>query len=168
MRILRDYLRLGVNTTSFLGNLNALPAGMTADASAQFGLFGLYANLDILDYDLTAVVGGSSTTINLTGAQFVSNVIDYSGSPGGAVTVNTPTLAAILSALPATLPSVGTLNWPMMFINDSAGQTVTLTSGGTGVTVVGTATIATAAVRKFVVSATPTSVNIINCGTWNL
>jgi hypothetical protein len=165
-RILRDFFRLGVNTASFDGFLENLPAGITADASANFGLIGLFANLAVLDFDLISVVGGASTAITLTGTQFSANVIDYSGSPGGGVTMTTPTAAQIFSALPASVPAGG-INWPLVFINDSAGQTVTLTAG-TGVTVVGTATIATATVRLFLVNALPASASIINCGGWSL
>jgi len=166
-RLLANYFRLGVNTASFLGNMDGFPPGMTPDASALFGLNALLSNIGVLDFDLVSVVGGASVTINLTGAQAIANVIDYSGSPAGGVTMNLPSLAAFLAALPSTLPGVGTLNYPMLIINDSAGQIVTLT-GTTGVTVVGTATIATATVRLFLVSATPTGITLVNCGGWSL
>lgn len=162
-----NFLRLGVNTASFTGEVMPLPGGMVADSAANFGLLALMANLSALDWDVQAVVGGSATTINLTGAQFGGNVIDYSGSPGGGVTMNTPTLAAILGAMPPTIPAVG-FNFPLLIINDAAGQTATVTSGGTGVTVVGTATIATNTVRLFIVNVTPTSVTLVNCGGWSL
>jgi hypothetical protein len=164
---IRSFFRPGVNTTSFLGSIQPVPAGMVADAFALYGLMGLMANIEAIDFDLVAIAGGTSVSVTMTGAQFFSNVIDYSGSPAGGVALNTPTLAQINQAMPPSYPTSG-YNFPLIVINDSAGQTVTLTSGGTGVTVVGTATILTATVRLFVVSVTPTAVNIVNCGGWSL
>jgi len=165
--LIRSFFRMGVNTTSFLGSIQPVPGGMVADAFAMYGLIGLMANIEAIDFDLVAVAGGTSVSVTLTGAQFFSNIIDFSGSPGGGVALNTPTLAQIIAALPPSYPTNG-YNFPLIVINDSSGQTVTLTSGGTGVTVVGTATILTATVRLFLVSVTPTAVNIVNCGGWSL
>jgi len=41
----------GVNTTAFTSNIFKVPAGITADASGMWGLFGLMANLDAIDLD---------------------------------------------------------------------------------------------------------------------
>lgn len=166
-KLIRAFFRPGVNTTSFTGSIMPVPAGLVADSSAVYGLIGMMANLDAIDWDVVAVAGGTATTVTLTGAQFANNVIDYSGSPGGGVTLNTPTLANIIAGQPSTMPQTG-FNYPILVINDSSGQTVTVTSGGAGVTVIGTATVLTATVRLFIVSITPTAVNLINCGGWSL
>lgn len=166
-KLIRSFFRPGVNVLSFSGSIMPVPAGMVADSSALYGLIGMMANLDAIDWDVLALVGGTSVAITLTGAQLANNVIDYSGSPAGGVTLNTPTLANIIAGQPSTMPATG-FNYPLLIINDSAGQTVTLTANGAGVTVIGTATIATATVRLFIVSVTSTAVNIVNCGGWSL
>lgn len=167
LRFLAGLFRLGVNTTSFTsGVVFPVPAGIVADNVGDFGLFGLMQNLNQCG-GLTAVAGGTATTINLTAAQFLSNVIDYSGSPGGGVTMNTPTAAAIIAAFPNTLPPQ--FPYLLFVVNDSAGQTATVT-GGTGVTVTGTATVATATTRVFYVyiDKNAATVNLVNMGGWNL
>lgn len=166
-KLIRDFFRLGVNTTSLTGSIFNVPAGIVPDPVGMWGLFGLMANLDAIDWDVVAVAGGTAGTVTLTGAQFFTNVIDFSGSPVGGVTLNTPTLANIIAGAPSTMPLTG-FNYPLVIINDSSGQTVTLTANGAGVTVIGTATILTATVRLFVVNVTPTAVNILNCGGWSL
>lgn len=146
---LLDYFTLNVNTSSYFGTISTIPAGITPDPVGFSGLIGLIANIDAIDWDLFALVGASSTSITLTGSQFFVNIIDYSGSPGGGVTLTTPTALQIIAAMPASIPNI--YNFPWEFINDASGQTVTLTAG-TGVTINGTATIANNTVREFLVS----------------
>lgn len=167
--LIRGLFRPGVNTTSFLGNFYTPPGGIVPDAFAAYGVIGgLFNANEANDMDLVAVVGGTSVAITLTAAQFGSQVIDYSGSPGGGVAITTPTAAQIIAALPASIPSDG-FNFMQLWLNDSAGQTVTIT-GGSGVTTVGTMTVATATVRMVCVNVNKGAgtVTIINLGGWSL
>lgn len=167
-RLIAAFFRPGVNTTNFLGSVWVQPGGLTPDNMALQGLLGGMANTnEALDYDLTCVVS-SALAVTLTAAQFISTVIDYSGAPGSGVAVTTPTAAQIIAALPATIPASG-FNFPLYFMNDSAGQTLTL-GGGANVTIIGTATIATATLRQFLVNVNPGAgtVTLINLGTQNL
>lgn len=165
---LLSFFGLPVNTTALPGSIQAVPGGVVPDNVGMWGLFGLIQNLDAIDWDVTVLVGGTQTTLTMTVAQFFANVVDYSGSPGSGVTVNTPTAAQIIAGLPNTIPKDG-FNFLWMFMNDSAGQTATIT-GGTGVTVTGTATVATATTRLFVcsVNVNAGTVTLLNLGTMNL
>lgn len=165
--LLASFFRPGAQTVSLPSSLSIQPAGAVADAYALYGLFGLQANIDSIDWDLAAIVS-SAATITLTGAQFYNNVISYSGAPAGGVTITTPTAAQIIAAMPSSIPTNG-YNFPWFFINDNSGQTVTL-AGGTNVTVVGNATIATNTNRHFVVSVNvgAGTVTIVNMGTVTL
>lgn len=165
---LRRFFRHGVNTTALTGAVALVPAGIAPDNVGMWGVYGLIANMEGLDWDVTVLVGAAATAITMTAAQFCSNVVDYSGSPGGPVTVTLPTAAQIIAALPPTIPANG-YNFPWYFMNDSAGQTVTL-AGGTGVTITGTATVATATTRQFVcsVNVNAGTVTLLNIGSVSL
>jgi len=168
-KLIRAFFRLGVNTTNFSGSLYQVPAGMVADPSAELGLLqGLLNVNEAEDADIFALVGGTATAITLTGAQFANQIVDYSGSPGGGVAVTVPTAAQIIAALPPGIPSDG-YSFKWWFLNDSAGQTVTITAN-TGVTLVGTMTVATATTRMFVVNVNrgAGTVNIVNIGSMSL
>ena len=158
-----------VVTTSYPGRTT--PAILpVADNSANFGVFGFMANSNAIDApSFAAVAIGSSTTPVLTAAQFVSGVWDVSGSPGGGWTLTTPTAAQIIGALPMTIPADGTFNFKVMCLNDSTGQTATVTAGS-GVTVAGTATVATATTRTFVVNVNVNAgtVTMTNIGSMSL
>lgn len=160
---------VAVQTTNIVGNVAVPPAGLVPDNTGIWGLWGAMQNVNEgLDQDLVAVLGAAATAITLTGAQFINTIIDYSGSPGGGVTVTTPTAAQIIAALPNTIPAAG-FNFFWYFINDDSGQTVTI-SGGSNVTVKGTATIATNTTRQFLVNVNVNAgtVTILNLGTQNL
>lgn len=166
--LLRAYFRPAANIINFPGNVYKVPGGMVADPYALYGLIGGMANAnEALDYDLICVVS-SALTLTLTAAQFINSIIDYSGAPGSGVTVTTPTAAQIIAALPPTIPTDG-FNYPLYFMNDGAGQTITV-SGGTGVTVIGNNTIATNTLRQFMVNVNvgAGTVSMINLGTQNL
>lgn len=168
---LRDYLTLGgtpVNATTQGSSLAIFPPGMTPDDSALFGLIGFMANSEAVDNDLIAVAGGAATAVTLTAAAMIQNFINFSSTAGGGITATTPTAAQIIAALPPTIPPGG-FNYSVFFINDNGGQTVTLTAGS-GVTILGTATIATNTTRQFLicVNTNANTVTIINIGTQNL
>lgn len=167
-RLLSSLFRPGVNTTSFIGNIAKIPGGVVPDNSGAWGLFGFMANMDALDYDIVAVPIGAATTFTLTGAQIIAGLTDITGSPGSGVTLNTPTAAQIIAALPPTIPGDG-INMSIYIMNDGSGQTLTLTAG-TGVTIVGNATIATNTVRQFImnVNVNAGTVTMLNIGTQNL
>jgi hypothetical protein len=157
------------NTTSFLsviGGGNAL----VADNSSNFGMNGFMANVGSSNGNsVNAVAIGSSTTPTLTAAQFVSRIWDISGSPGGGVTLTTPTAAQIIAALPPTIPKNGTFNFQVKCLNDALAQTITVTAGS-GVTVVGTATVTTNTVREFMVNVNVSAgtVTMLNLGSVSL
>lgn len=142
---------LVVNTTSFAATI--VPAsGLTPDNTAANGMIGFMANAKAAgDHSIVAIAIGSSTTPTLTAAQFVQNIWDISGSPGGGVTLTTPTAAQIIAALPPCIPKDGTFNFEIQCLNDALAQTATVT-GGANVTVLGTATVATNTNRRFAVS----------------
>jgi hypothetical protein len=167
-QLIRGIFRPAANTTTFLGNVMKPPAGMVPDAGAVYGLFGLMANIDALDYDIVAVPIATATTVTLTGAQLIAGITDISGSPGSGVTMTTPTAAQIIAALPNTIPGDG-INLSIYIMNDGTGQTITL-SGGTGVTIIGNNTIATNTCRQFImnVNVNSAAVNMLNIGTQNL
>lgn len=168
-KLIRAFFRLGVNTTNFTGDVYQVPAGIVADNSAMLGLIGGLFNVnEAEDADIFCLVGGASTALTLTGTQFANQVIDYSGSAGSGVAVTTPTAAQIIAAFPSTIPATG-YNIKWWFLNDSSGQTVTLTAGS-GVTIVGTATIATATTRMFIVNINrgAGTVTLINVGSMSL
>jgi hypothetical protein len=160
-----------VNTTSYPARNVGIPGTeLTPDNSALFGIIGKLHNTAAANSkSLAAVAIGTSTTPVLTAVQFVQGFWDVSGSPGGAFTLTTPTSAQIISALPSTIPQDGTFNFLTRVINDGSGQTATVTAG-TGVTVLGTATVANNTTRLYFVNVNvgAATVTIMNFGSLSL
>lgn len=166
--LIAGFFRPRANTTSFAGNIWVTPTGTVPDNTAMLGLLGGMQNAnEALDLDLIAIVS-SALTLTLTAAQFINSILDFSGAPGSGVTHTTPTAAQIIAALPPTLPAGG-FNYLLYYMNDGLGQTITVT-GGTNVTVTGTATVATNTMRQFLVNVNPGAgtVTMVNMGTQNL
>jgi hypothetical protein len=170
MKFLKNYFFPGVNTTSYPGRTLGAANVLTPDNSSNFGMSGYMANANqMYAPGVVAVAIGSSTTPVLTAAQFIQGVWDVSGSPGGGFTLTTPAAAQIIGALPTTIPQDGQFNFRIYCLNDSTGQTATVTAGS-GVTVSGTATVATATVREFNVNVNVLAgtVTLLNLGSASL
>lgn len=158
-----------VNAANFLSSILMPSQNLTPDGTAVFGLVGNMYNANATDNaGIIAVPIGTSVAFTLSPAQFAAGVLDISGTSGGAVALTTPTAAQIMSALPASIPKLG-FNFMLYVMNDNIGQTLTLTAG-TGVTVLGTATIATNTDRIYGVCCNfiAGTVTIINLGTLTL
>jgi len=143
------------------------PPGLTADMTALFGLFGLASNVNNYAEATTAVTtAGTSTT--LTAAQVLAGMTILNSGASGAFTINLPSTASMIAAL-GTIPLDGTYSEPIHFLNNSVGQTGTITAGDSGTTLTGTMTCATATTRKLLLNVTsPTTITIQNCGSWGL
>ena len=158
-----------VNATSFTSSIIMASQNLTPDGTAVFGLVGNMYNANALDANpLIPVPIGTSVAFTLSPAQFGAAVLDISGTSAGAVALTTPTAAQIISSLPASVPKLG-FNFLTFFQNDNLGQTITVT-GGTGVTVLGTATVATNTDRIYLVCVNilAATVTLINLGTLSL
>lgn len=158
-----------VNTSNFGMDLNAIP-GLIADNTALYGIPAAIANLGaIVTSDVAAVMLGSNTTQTLTSGQFTSFVWDISGSPGGGVTLTTPTATQIIAALPSTIPQNGRFGFETLAINDGCGQTITV-AAGSNVTLLGTMTLATNTSRRLFVNVNVAAgtVTVMNLGAASL
>jgi hypothetical protein len=79
------------------------------------------------------------------------SVLDLTGTLGAGATVTTPSAATILAALPWVLTGS---SWVLRILNNSAAAFTWTLVGGTGVTVVGTATVAQATWREWLATVT--------------
>lgn len=125
---------------------------------------GVETNNGLPSTQYAAVAGDTPKT--LTGAQAAGAadvVVNMTGALGGAGTLNTPTAAQIVAAIPGA--RVG-MTYRMRIINSSSNaQSWTVTAGG-GVTLTGTMTIAQNTWRDFFVTLTSlTAVGIQAIGT---
>lgn len=148
-KLISAFFRLAVASTS--GRAVIVPPGIVPDNQGMWGLWGAAQNLNqavAIDY---ATLASASQTVTASAADLIAGVYERTGAPGGAVTETTPTAAQIIAALPNTIPQDGTFQFPIRYINNALGQTVTLTPGA-NVTVTGTATIATNTWRDFLVT----------------
>lgn len=102
---------------------------------------------------VTNSAGVTLTAAQITGSGIGFSVISRAGSPGGGISDTTDIATNILAAMPGAV--VGSTF--RVRVSNATGQTVTLL-GGTGVTVVGTATTATGTTHEFegVITATGT------------
>lgn len=146
------------------GRLVVMPSGITADNTAELGLLGMAQNLNQGAGVAYTTVSSGSQTVTATAASIAGGILNRTGSPGGAVTETTPTAAQIIAAAPSTAQRDGTYQWKFRYVNNALGQTTTWTAGS-GVTVTGTATIATSAYRDFLVTIdSATAVSFTNLG----
>ena len=155
MKKLRDaFLRwylLGIASPT--GKLFAPPVGVTPDNYAMWGILGAVSNIDAaLGYGMTQVA--SATGVTLIAPQIVAGIINRTGAAGSAFNDATDTALNIISALPNTVPSDGTYQFIIRYLNSGTGQTATITAG-TGVTLTGTMTIANNAWRDFLITIRP-------------
>ena len=146
----------------------AMPAGMTADKSADWGLLGALNNLNVHAEERTPITtAGTSTT--LTVAQFLGNVIILAAGASGGFTINMPSTASIIGGMGNAIPTDGTFSMTLRIKNDGVGQTGTLTVGDSSTTLNGTATIATNTTRTFLVTvASATTLTVDNLGSMSL
>jgi hypothetical protein len=128
-----------------------IPAGVTADPAALFGLLALMSNVNAYAEGLSTIVT-AGTNSTLTTAQLLSkNIVLTSGASGG-FTITLPATSAIISALGPTIPTDGTFYFPLYISNQGVGQTGTLTAGDSSTTVSATeATLATNVSGKWMV-----------------
>ncbi len=144
-----------------------LPLGITADKTANLGLPGLMQNVNKYAQSM-ASAATSGTAVTLTAAQIVGGLVQLNTGASGGFTITTPTASGIIAELGATIPLDGTFSKQIDIVNNNVGQTGTLTAG-TGVTLVGTMSIATDTKRSFVLRAlNSAAVSITNIGSLSL
>lgn len=130
-----------------------IPAGLAGDKTGMWGLVGLMQNVN--NYGQTMQSAATSgTNITLIGSQMLCGHMQVNTGASGGFTITTPSAGDLVAALGGpgpggTIPLDGTFQKVLNFVNNNVGQTGTMT-GGSGVTVVGTATIATDTKRSFV------------------
>ena len=108
-------------------------------------------------YGSTTAALGTTQNSTPTAAQLLGGVVTQTGQAGGG-TVTTPTGTVLSSAMPRTPVAGDTFN--CLFANLGGGQTLTITAGASGMTVIGTAAIGSGK------NATLTFVNV-SANTWN-
>lgn len=149
LALLAGFLRLPAAQAG--GRAVVVPAGIVPDNVGMWGLWGAVQNIDqALAVGFTSLAS-SATAVTAAAAAVAAGILNRTGSPGGGVTETTPTALQIIAALPNTIQLDGTFQYVFRYINNGLGQTTTWTAGS-GVTVTGTATIATNAWRDFMVT----------------
>lgn len=142
-----------------------MPAGVTPDNSAQWGLFALINAANNFS-ESPVTVNSALTAVNVTAAMLVQGgLILRTGAPGGAVADTWDTAVNIIQAMggPNLVPTDGSYSEPVRVLN-STGQTITVTTN-TGLTLTGTMTIANGAWRDFKITPTSaTTLTVLNAG----
>jgi hypothetical protein len=149
-----------------LGALSRMPAGMTADPSANFALFALLVQANNYCGHLENITS-AGTNSTLTAAQVRRRVLRFTTGASGGFTITLPSTSAIIDALNTgnCLITDGTYGQPFSILNDGVGQTGTLTAGDASTTITGTATALTNTRRDFFLMVTsPTTITIYNIG----
>ena len=152
-----------------MGQIVVIPGGITPDNAGAWGLFGFMQNANSYALAPVPTIAGA-TTVNLvvtTAALLAGTLIMTVGNITGGFTITLPTTAQILAALGNTIPTNGQFSKRMSFLNSGIGQTGTLTAGDASTTVTGTATIATATGRDYILTVTSaTTISLTNVGTY--
>lgn len=142
-----------------------LPAGLVADKSDL--LSSLVNNANAYANQMASYVT-AGTNVNIVAGDVVDGVVQLNSGALGGFTITLPTTAQILGALGPTVPQDGSFTKIVRFVNNSVGQTGTLTAGDTPTSVVGTATIATATCRDFAMRVLASSITFTNIGSLTL
>ncbi len=151
-----------------IGIIQPFPSGMTVDKSANFGIFGMWSNLNAYAKHSQAITT-AGTNSTLTAAQAIANLLVMAAGASGGFTITLPSTAAIITALGPTIPTDSTFTKFIWIKNDTIGQTGTLTAGDASTTITGVATIATATSRLYALTVTGTgTVTYENVGTVSL
>ena len=145
----------------------ALPAGMTADKSADWGLLGFMSNANVGTGVSRITTAGTATT--LTVAQSIVGTIILSTGASGGFTITFPSTATLIASMGPSIPTDGSFSYVLRIKNLNVGQTGTLTVGDANMTLTGTATIATDTTRTFLVTvASATTMVVDNLGSMAL
>ena len=145
-----------------------LPAGLTADAQANFGLIGALSNMNVYSETRTPITT-AGTNSTLTAAQLIAGAIILAAGASGGFTITLPSTAAIISAMGPAMPTDGSFTNLIYIKNDGVGQTGTVTAGDASTTLNGTMTIATNTTRTFLLTVTSaTAITIDNLGSMSL
>lgn len=117
-------------------------------------------------YNTNATTGAIAlSAANVTGAT-VEVVLALTGAQVGGVAATTPTAPLWIAAINNAVPGD---TYILRVLNVGSGQTITFTANATGVTVTGTATIATNTWREFLITvATATTITAQNIGGSNV
>lgn len=141
-----------------------VPAGMTPDKTGALGLIGFMsnANANALSLTSTATAG---TDLTLTASAIVTGgVIRMNTGASGAFTITLPATARMLSLLGPSVPTDGSFQMPVVFMNNGVAQTGTVTAADAGTNVIGTATIATDTTRQFMLRVINSTISFTNIG----
>jgi len=122
-----------------------------SDPQSVFGLIGFRHNVDSFQSASLVAPASTANDVTLTAAQFLSNIIDFTGTKNSGIVLTTPTAAQIIAACPVTAPQNG-FNFVQRVLNDASGQTVTYTPGANVTLSAKTATILTDTARDFLVN----------------
>ena len=145
-----------------------IPAGITPDNSAVWGLFGFMANVNNYSQFITQITT-AGTNITLTPAQVLTGITKLNVGASGPFTITLPSTASIIGALGMTIPLDGTYAMPVSIENNNVAQTGTVTAGDGSTTLTGTMTIATNTRRFFLLTVlTATTIAIENIGSMGL
>ncbi len=145
-------VEVGVGGSANLSAQNVTVGGEISANTVQ-------TNMPVVDAESV----GSLTTVGngtITAALLLGLIVSRGGSQAGAFTDTTDTAANIISAFGG---NAGTVR--VRIINNTA-DTQTI-AGGTGVTIVGTATLATNTFRDFLITMAGSTVTLTNIGSGN-
>lgn len=145
------------------------PSGITKDKSANFGLMGMWANLNLYSTRAIEVVTTAGTNSLLTATQSHRSVLRFDSGASGGFTITLPATADIIAILGPTIPTDGTFSKIVLMKNNGVGQTGTLTAGDGSTTLTGTMTIATNTTRIFLLTVlSGTTISYENLGSVSL
>lgn len=147
----------------------AVPSGQQGvDPLGGAGLVPAFMNNANAYAQQMASYATAGTNVAIVAGDVVDGIVQVNTGASGGFTITLPTTAQILGALGASVPQDGTFTKIVRIVNNSVGQTGTLTAGDTPTTVIGTATIATATCRDFAMRVLASSISFTNIGSLTL
>ena len=156
---------------SFLqpANVFNVPGGIVAESTGALGLIGMMQNLNNYAQDMASYATSGTTAVLISATDIATNpIIQLNTGASGGYVAQLPTTAQILGALTGTVPQDGTFSKIIRIVNNTSGQTATLTAGDTPTSIIGTATIANNVCRDYVMRVLASSITFSNIGSLTL
>lgn len=150
MKLIAAFLRLPI--------IMPLPPGMQGvEAGGGAGLLQAVMNNANAYSQQMASYATTGNNAAVVAGDVVDGVLQMNSGASAGFTVTLPSTDSILGALGASVPQDGSFTKIVRIVNNSVGQTGTLTAGDGKTSIVGTATIATAVSRDYAMRVGPGS-----------
>lgn len=138
------------------------------DAAGANGLIGLMANVNAQAISGMQSYATTGNAVTIVPQDILNGMVQMNSGAGAGFTITLPSTQALLAALGPSVIQDGSFTKIFGILNNSVGQTGTLTAGDSPTSVIGTATVATAVTRYYAMRVMQSALVFTNIGALTL